>query len=242
MTSHIAETLEQAVTFKNKHGMSQVEFLQETGMLGPHFLLAHMNWVNDRDIAIVSRIGAGVAHNPFANMYFGEGVAPIPRMLDSNIRVALGTDSPSNGALDIFDVMKSCVLLHRIHHLNPEVIRPQHALDMATISGAEAVGMGGELGSIEVGKRADLVMIDLKALNLRPLHDVVSNIVMNGRADNVVSVILDGEFVLRDRKFIGIDEERVVHESESATARILDRLKYLEWFKKKHAKYRFSKS
>jgi 5-methylthioadenosine/S-adenosylhomocysteine deaminase len=220
MHMHLSETRKEVYDHKAKYGMRPAEHLESIGVLSERCLAAHAAWLTINEVKALGRNGCSIASCPVSNMKLATGgVAPIPEMMVHNVNVAIGTDgSTTNNSLDMFNEMKMLSLLQKASRWDPTVLPAQMVLDIATINGAKAVGLGEEIGSIEVGKRADLVLLDGKAANLRPLfpENMISNVVYCGNAGNVKTVICDGKVVMLDRKIMTINEARVVEESESA--------------------------
>jgi 5-methylthioadenosine/S-adenosylhomocysteine deaminase len=183
-------------------------------LLNDRTLAVHCVWYNDTDIEIAKATGIKVAHCPIANMYLADGVAPIPTMLGSGICVGLGTDGPaSNNNLDMFGVMKSAVLLQKVHNMNPQALSCQDALDMATIKGAESLGLEKDTGSLEVGKKGDMVILDAYDFNMLPANNPISSLIYCATPGNVQIVIIEGKIVFENGKFPHLDEDRVKEEA-----------------------------
>jgi 5-methylthioadenosine/S-adenosylhomocysteine deaminase len=182
------------------------------GLLDERTLLVHCVQLNDRDIRMVKYHGAKVSHNPVSNMYLSSGVAPIPKMQLAGIDTALGTDgAASNNSNDMLEVLKFAALLQKVTHRDPTIITAEKVLEMATIEGARCIGMDREIGSIEIGKHADLFVLNpernIKAI---PMHNPVSTLVYSCGMDNVETVFVDGEPVLYEGVLTTMDEEIVI--------------------------------
>ena len=159
--------------------------------------------------AILKETGTSVSHNPVSNMMLGDGVAPVVEMLRQGVNVALGTDgAASNHSQDLFDTMKAASLLQKVHHQDAGVIKPYDVLRMATIGGAKALGLDSLCGTIEVGKRADLILVDIDTVHSQPVNDIFSQIVHCAKASDVKTVIVDGEILMRDRNSRGSTSTR----------------------------------
>src|SRR5579864_6461046 len=198
-----------------------VGLLDDLGVLDATSLLSHCVHLTDHEIEILGARGAAVAHNPVSNMFLGDGIAPLVKMRRAGIPVGLGTDGPcSNNTLDMFETMKVASLLQRVAALHAGAIQPAEVLEMATLGGARACGLDHLVGSIEVGKRADLAVIDLNRPHLVALHDVYSHLVHCVRASDVRDTIVDGRVVMRDRMVRTLDEPAVLEEAAAAGARL----------------------
>ncbi|MEM3452577.1 MAG: amidohydrolase family protein, partial [Candidatus Hadarchaeum sp.] len=194
---HLAESSEEVKQTTEKYGKRPVEYLNSIGFLGPEVLAAHCIWVTDKEIKLLKDNGVKPVHNPTSNMKMGSGIAPVPEMLASGIPVALGTDgAASNNSLDMFKEMKLASLLAKARRLDPTVLPAMKALEMATINGAAALGLQAELGSLEVGKKADLIIVDLRKPHLSPMHDIVSHLVYSASGSDVDTVIVDGKILM----------------------------------------------
>jgi 5-methylthioadenosine/S-adenosylhomocysteine deaminase len=181
--------------------------------------------VSDEEIAILKQTGASVSHNPVSNMMLGDGVAPVVEMLRQGVNVALGTDgAASNHSQDLFDTMKAASLLQKVHHQNAGVIDPYSVLRMATAGGAKALGLDSLCGTIEVGKRADLILVDLDTVHNQPVNDIFSQIVHCAKASDVRTVMVGGQFVMRDRWLTGLDEKQILAAAKAANRDLMRRL------------------
>lgn len=227
MNMHIAEKLSRVEFIRKRYGVSPMQYLADLGALGPDILLAHCVWLTPKDIAYLKETDTKVAHNPVSNQYFGDGVAPVPQMRGNGVTVAIGTDgAASNDNLDMFGVMKASVLLHRVSTLDSSVMTTGDALEMATRSGARALGLETEIGSLEVGKKADLIIVDLRRAEMIPTINVGSHLVLAATGAAVDSVMIDGELVMRDRHVTTLDEAAVLEEAEAAVGRLMEAAKW----------------
>ena len=212
ISAHVAESKSVVECVRREHGKSGVvEFLLQYGIPASNAIFAHSVHVSPAEIRILRETGASVSHNPVSNMMLGDGVAPVVEMLREGVNVALGTDgAASNHSQDLFDTMKAASLLQKVHHQDAGVIKPYDVLRMATAGGARALGLDAVCGTVEAGKRADLVLLELNALHNQPVNDLVSQIVHCSKAADVRTVIVDGEFLMRDRKLARHDEKQVI--------------------------------
>ena len=197
--THAAETLAELDTVKRETGHDEIAYLDSVGISGPRSALAHCVWVDTDGIARLARQQTNVVHCPSSNLKLGSGLAPVPEMLQAGCRVAIGADgAPCNNRLDAFAEMRLAALLHK-PRLGPEVMPAAQVLELATLGGARALGLESEIGSIEVGKRADLIVLDLDGPHAQPDGaELVSRIVYSARAADVRHVVVDGRIVVRD--------------------------------------------
>ncbi|MBC7129958.1 amidohydrolase [Candidatus Bathyarchaeota archaeon] len=219
---HLAEAKALFQDLEVKHGCSETEFLDKLGMFEAHVLAAHCIDLSSKDLQILADKGVHVAYVPVSNMKLGLGAAKIKEMLDFKVNVAFGTDGPaSNNTLDLFETMKVGALLQKHAYRDPKIMRAQEALRMATINGAKALGLADEIGSLEVGKKADIILIDFSAPHLRPLHDVYAGIVYAAHGSDVDTVIVNGEILMENRQIRLLDEEKIIEEAEEHAFRLL---------------------
>lgn len=225
MHVHCAETAVEVEMNLAERGNRHVGWLHSLGVLGPDVQLAHSIWLDDEELDLIAAAQAAVVHCPVSNMYLASGVARVPEMLQRGIPVALASDGPgSNNRQDMFEAMKLAVLLQKVHHLDAMILQPEDALRMATRNGARAAGLGGRTGALEAGMHADLVVVDLHSVFIAPVHRPVSALVFNATPRDVRDVIVDGRPVIRDRRFVHIDEDleltRAVERCEALFARV----------------------
>lgn len=221
---HISETKDEVELIKKKYGRRPVEHLDAIGFLGPRVLAAHCVWLNNGEITILKKRGVKPVHCPVSNMKIACGVSPVPEMLAAGVRVALGTDgAASNNALDMLNEMKFAALLNKVHKLDAEVMPAQSVLEMATINGAMALGLDSEVGSLEAGKKADIVIVDMEKPHLTPMHNVISHLVYCAVGGDVDTVIVDGKILMRGRKVLSLDEQDVLNRAKKASMDLIDR-------------------
>ncbi|MEM3704043.1 MAG: amidohydrolase, partial [Candidatus Bathyarchaeia archaeon] len=221
--THLAESKE---IFKDSedNSCSEVEFLNRLDFFKGHFLAAHCINLSKRDMRILAEHHVNVAYVPVANMKLGLGAARIRELASLNINVALGTDGPaSNNTLDILETMKVGALLQKLIYLNPEVLPAYDVLKMATINGAKALGLESSIGSLEKGKKADIILINLSKPHLKPLHDIYATIVYSARGSDVDTVIVDGKILMENRLVKTLKEEKVVENAEKHATDLLSR-------------------
>jgi 5-methylthioadenosine/S-adenosylhomocysteine deaminase len=220
---HLAESKTMSRTLNNKHGLSEVGFLDNMDFLKGHVLAAHCIDLSKEDMRILSKRGVNVVYVPVANMKLGLGIAKIVDLLRLGINVGLGTDGPaSNNTLCMFETMKIGSLLQKVFYQNPTVLPAYDVLRMATISGANALGLEKDVGSLEKGKKADIVLIDLSKPHLKPLHDIYASIVYASRGSDVDTVIVDGRILMEKRHVKTLDEGSIMEKAGETAWSLLD--------------------
>jgi cytosine/adenosine deaminase-related metal-dependent hydrolase len=223
ITIHLAETTEE---FK-LYGVSTTEYLDSIGFLNPRLLAAHCVWTDDKDIRLLRENNVKVAHQPGSNMYLASGFAPIPKMLAEGITVGIGSDDGnSNDSVNMLIEMREAALIHKAHNLDASCITADQVIEMATIGGAKALSMENQIGSLEVGKKADIIILDLQAPHLRPMHHLPSVLVYQARGTEVETVIVNGKILMEDRKlsWMSEDEEiKLLDEAQKSSIAIKDR-------------------
>ncbi|MFD7941032.1 amidohydrolase [Streptomyces sp. NPDC059755] len=212
---HAAENATEVATVEAQHGKRPVELLDSLGLLGPDVLLAHAVDLTGPEIAALARTGTGVAHCPVSNLKLGCGIAPVPRLLSAGVTVGLGTDGAvSSNSLDVLGAVRQAALVHKASG-DPTAVGAEQAVRMATIEGARALGLGEQLGSLEAGKRADLIVLDLDAPHLRPRHDPWSTLAYAAHPSDVRDTVVDGRVLMRDRGLTTVDERAVIADLEA---------------------------
>jgi len=203
---HAAETKSEWDQIQSEHKTSPVKYLDRIGVIDQNTLLVHGIWVDDTDIEIIANRHAKVAHNPESNMKLASGIAPVPDFLEAGITVGLGTDGcASNNNLDLFQEMNVAAKLHKVNTLDPTIMDARTVLKMATIESAKAIGLDKKIGSLEIGKLADLIIIDTNSPHLVPMYDPVSHIVYTIRGSDVRDVFVGGKMIIRNKKLLTID-------------------------------------
>jgi len=217
ITTHVAETAFEIEQSQSRFHCTDTELLSEIGFLGPDVLAVHCVQCAGNDIDLLRRHDTRVSHNPCSNMYLASGVPPIPAMLDAGVTVGLGSDGPaSSNNHSLFQAMKFASLIQKGHHRNPEIITAEKALEMATIDGARAIGLDHDIGSIEIGKKADIAVIDTDGFAIGPVHHPVSALVYSALGHEVSTVLIDGRIVMRDGRMTTVDEGAVRARSRAA--------------------------
>lgn len=211
--THASENRTECAMVEQESGMRNINYLQSVGVAGRHVALAHCVHLSNEEIRILKSTGTNVAHCPSSNLKLGSGIAPITKLLEEGISVSLGADGAAcNNRLDMFTEMRTAALLQKALH-GPEVLAAGRVLRMATIDGARALGLDAEIGSLELGKRADVAVVNLDRLHTSPESDIVSRLVYAAEASDVQSVIIDGRVVMGDRELLTIDEAETVAEA-----------------------------
>lgn len=219
---HAAETQDELKQVAEKYATTPVRLLDRLGLLDRRTILAHCVWVDDEEIAVLREKGVAVAHNAQSNMKISSGVAPVAKMLDAGVCVALATDgSSSNNDLDLWEEMRSAAFLQKLSTMNPLKLPAYEVLKMATVNGARAMGHEGELGVISEGALADLIVVDLEKPHLQPVHDLISDLVYCGKASDVETVIVDGRVVVEDRQIKGLDLKELYRKVNETVERIV---------------------
>ncbi len=218
---HLAETEDEVSGARKEHNATPTEYLESLQFWGPRTLAAHGVHLTAADIAILARRGVGVSHNPESNMKLASGTAPVEAMRRAGIAVGLGTDgAASNNDLDMFEAMRQAAFLHKLVSRDPRAIPATAALRMATIDGARALGMEKEIGSLETGKRADVIVVSMEATRQTPMYDPQSHLVYVTRGDDVTTTIVNGKILMRDRKVLTLDRRAVIAEAQAFAARV----------------------
>jgi len=218
--SHASENQDEIALVERETRMRNIEYLNAVGLTSSHTVLAHCVHLDDNEMEILARTGTNVAHCPSSNMKLGSGFARIPEMIERGISVSLGADgAPCNNRLDMFTEMRTAALIQKALH-GAETLPALTVLRMATIDGARALRLEDEIGSIEIGKRADLVLLNLDLLHTTPHPDPISTIVYAASPDNVETVIIDGRVVMRDRNLLTMDEQSVIREAAGQSTRL----------------------
>jgi 5-methylthioadenosine/S-adenosylhomocysteine deaminase len=222
--THIAEVREEVDSTLKNHGLREVEYLRKIGVLGPRFHVVHGVWLDAIEIRLMAESGAHLIHNPVSNMILASGVAPVQKMIDAGVNVALGTDGPaSNNNQDMVSVLKATSLLQKVSTLDPKVVPCEKALEMATLGGARALNLEGEIGSLEPEKRADIVLVDLMKPHIMPIHNPVSALVYSAMGSDVHTVMVDGKIVVRGGKILTVNEVELLNRSQEVADNLVQR-------------------
>ncbi|MET1174710.1 amidohydrolase [Paenibacillus amylolyticus] len=221
---HLAETKEEVVKIRERYGMTPTEYLEEAGMLEQaHVLLAHGVHLNRRDIGRLKGIRGGVAHNPVSNLKLGCGIAPITEMLAQGINVGIGTDGAGSATtVDMFEEIKAATWLQKLDYGDPTRLPAKDVLSMATRGSASLLGLQDEVGMLELGCKADLILIDLAKPHLQPVHEVESLLAYSVNGADVDTTIVNGQILMRGRKLLTIDEDELYREVKVRAKRIVE--------------------
>ena len=218
---HISETQEEVQESIAKKGKRPVEYLNDLGVLDDNTVGAHCVWLNEEEMEIYHASGAHISHNPSSNLKLACGFAPIHEFLEKGINVAIGTDgAASNNNTDMIEEMRLSTLIHKGTSSDPTVLNSKTSLQMVTQNGANAIGMGKQLGSIEEGKIADIVFIDLNKSRTTPIYDVHSSLVYAAHSGQIQSVMINGEFVMKDKEMLTLDEEKIKADAQVLAKKI----------------------
>jgi len=226
VVTHVAETKKERDDIKKDHGDTPAKYLNRIGFLTNRVIAAHSVFVTDEEIDIFKRIGVGVAHNPQSNMKLASGVAPIPQMLSKDVAVGLGTDgAASNNDLNMWEEMDTAAKLHKEFTGDPKVVTAEQAFAMATIGGARALHLDKLIGSIEAGKRADIVLVDWNTIDQVPFYNYYSALVYVTKANNVSTVVINGRVVMLNRRLLTLNENAIKIESNTYRKKIIESLR-----------------
>ena len=218
---HVSESAFESQYSKDNYGKTSIEMLDEIGFFDGPTIAAHVVWPTATEIPILRDRKVGVIHNPSSNMKLASGVSPVAEMLAAGVRVGLGTDgAASNNDLDMWEEMRLAAFLQKVTRMDPEALPATAVLKMATIGGATAIGLGDKIGSLEAGKRADLIQVAFDDVHHVPTFDVISHLVYVTDEQDVASVIVDGAVLMRDGEFLTLDTDRIATEAKALAARI----------------------
>jgi len=208
---HAAETKDEYVSIQTTHHTTPLKYMDKIGIVDRNTLLVHAVWLDDDDIEIIAKRGASVSHNPESNMKLTSGIAPVPALLKAGVTVGLGTDGcASNNNLDLFSEMDTAAKLHKVNAMDPTLMDAVTVLKMATIEGARSLGLIDITGSLEIGKKADVITIDTHKPHLVPVYNPVSHIVYAAQGSDVQDVIVDGRILVKDRTLLTVDVENII--------------------------------
>jgi 5-methylthioadenosine/S-adenosylhomocysteine deaminase len=225
IVTHVSETKRELDDSVKAKGASPVAYLDRIGFLNDRVIAAHVVWPQGSDISILKKRGVGVVHNPQSNMKLASGVAPVPRMMNEGLFVGLGTDgAASNNDLNMWEEMDTVAKLHKVFSGDPKVISARQAFELATIRGAQALHLDKEIGSLETGKRADLLIIERDALNQIPLYNVYSDLVYATKSFDVQSVIINGRMVMQNRRLLTLNEPQIKRDAAVFREKIIKSL------------------
>jgi 5-methylthioadenosine/S-adenosylhomocysteine deaminase len=223
---HLAESQHEVSESIRLKGRRPVEHLAQLGVLSERMVAAHVVWAEEPEIDLLAQHGVGVVHNPHSNMKLASGIAPLPQMLSRDMAVGLGTDgSASNNDLDLWEEIDTAAKLHKVITGDPKVISAREAFELATIRGARALHLDAQIGSLEVGKCADVVVLEMDPIDQAPLDNIYSALVYSTKSNDVCDLIVNGHVLLRDRMLTCINEPRIKSDGLVLRHQIIDRLK-----------------
>jgi cytosine/adenosine deaminase-related metal-dependent hydrolase len=221
---HLSEVQDDVKYAQKQFGKMPAEFMDEVGLVGPNVVFAHGVWLTETEWQLLANKHASVAHCPSSNMKLASGIAKLPEMMKAGVNIALGCDGgPSNNCYDMVREMKTASLLQKVRLFDPLVTSAETVLEMATLNGAKALGLERDIGSIEVGKKADLILVSLTQPHLIPAFNPVSHLVYAAEGSDVKTVIIDGKIVMEDRVVKTMEEERIMHEANRRAMKLLER-------------------
>jgi 5-methylthioadenosine/S-adenosylhomocysteine deaminase len=220
--THISETQSEVDHIRKEHGMTPVEYLDSIGFLNGNTIAVHCVVLSDRDIDILAKRKVGIVHCPQSNLKLASGIARIGDLKKAGLTIALGTDGPaSNNTLDMFCEMKMAALIHKGTSGDPSLLSAKEVVEMATINGAKALGIDHLTGSIEKGKKADIIIINTDELHLTPMYDPYSHIVYSSKGSDVDTVIINGRIVMRNKKLLTINEKELKSKANRLSKKII---------------------
>jgi 5-methylthioadenosine/S-adenosylhomocysteine deaminase len=219
---HVAEIKKELDDSLAQNHATPVQYMNRIGLLGPDVIAAHCIWVDETDRKLLAEKGAGCVHNPSSNMMLASGVAPVVEERAAGVAVGLGTDGPSgsNNDLDLMEEMDLAAKLQKITKMDPRALGAKAVVEMATIEGAKAAHLEKEIGSLEPGKKADLILISLNEPNAVPMYDVYSQLAYALKASDVQTVIIGGQVVMRDRKLLTLREDEILAKAREYGKRV----------------------
>jgi 5-methylthioadenosine/S-adenosylhomocysteine deaminase len=226
IVTHVAETRKEVEDISRDHGARPVEYLARIGFLGPRDVFAHTVHITEGEINLLKQNGVGSVHNPQSNMKLASGVAPLPQMMRAGVAVGLGTDgAASNNDLDMWEEMDTAAKLHKLTTGDPKTLTAAEAFALATINGARSLHMDSDIGSLETGKRADIVVVDLDALNQTPRYNIYSHLVYATKAADVLTVVIEGRILMRDRRLLTLNEALIKQKARLLRERVTESLR-----------------
>jgi 5-methylthioadenosine/S-adenosylhomocysteine deaminase len=218
---HLGETQDEIRMSLDRHKMRPVALLDKLGFWSPRVIAAHGVWINDDEIAVLKKNNVGVSHNPESNMKLASGTAPVQQYLKAGVALGLGTDgAASNNDLDMFEAMRQAAFLHKLASGDPRAVSAQAVLEMATIGGARVIGRADRLGSLEVGKLADVLVVRMDQARQTPMYDAVSHLVYVTRGDDVDTTIVNGKVLMHDKKVLTLNEAEVLADARKAADQV----------------------
>ena len=219
---HLAETIDEETKIKSRYDKRSTEYLNDLDVFDVPVVLAHGIYVSDSDIEILKKIRGGISHNPISNCKLSSGICDVVKLRKNGINIGLGTDGiGSTTTMDMFEEMKTAAYLQKVNTMEPSSISAYDILKMATIEGAKVLGMENEIGSLEPGKKADMIFIKTDKLHMCPANDVCANLVYSSNGADVESVMIDGKVIMQNRKMLNLDEKHVMRQVKKIAKRLL---------------------
>lgn len=219
---HLAETIDEETKIKSRYNKRSTEYLNDLNVFDVPVVLAHGIYVSDSDIEILKKIKGGISHNPISNCKLSSGICDVVKLRKNGINIGLGTDGiGSTTTMDMFEEMKTAAYLQKVNTMEPSSISAYEILKMATIEGAKVLGMENEIGTLEPGKKADMIFIKTDKLHMCPANDVCANLVYSSNGADVESVMIDGKVIMQNRKMLNLDEKQVMRQVKKIAKRLL---------------------
>lgn len=224
---HAAESVGGLTTVKNTHKMGIMEYLNSLGVLSERTMIIHSIWISAKEQQLLADTKTNVSHQPLANMILGDGIAPIPELLSRGVNVGIGVDgAASNNNQDMVESMKAAALLHRVNTLDAGVISAYDILKMGTMGSAKCLRLDHEIGSLEVGKKADIIIVDTNSLHLTPAIDPVTNMIFSGNGRDVDTTIVDGKVLMKNKRFTGLEEQEIIDKATKSAEKMYANVKF----------------
>jgi 5-methylthioadenosine/S-adenosylhomocysteine deaminase len=218
---HLAETQAEMKTVREERHSTPAQYLESIGVWDGRSLAAHGVFLNEDDLTVLAKRGVGVAHNPGSNMKLASGIAAVPQWLAHGVRAGLGTDgAASSNDLDMFEAMRLAALLHKVATGDPRVLPARQVVELATRRGAEALGLGDRIGSLEVGKQADLITVAMDGARQTPMFDPISHLVYVAHGDDVRTTIVAGRVLMKDRQVLTLNAADVIRDARAMAERV----------------------
>lgn len=218
---HVAETQQEVKEISERYNKTPVQYLYDLGVFEFPTTAAHCVHINDKDIELLLKNKVGITHCPESNMKLASGIAPIPKLLEAEALIGLGTDgAASNNNLDMIEEMRSAALLHKVNNFDPTVVNSFESFEMANKSGAKILGLGDKIGQIKEGMKADIILMDFEKPHFKPLNNIYAHLVYSAISSDVDTVIIDGQILMENRNVLGIDEEKIYYEVKNSVERI----------------------
>ncbi|MDR2873466.1 MAG: amidohydrolase [Methanobrevibacter sp.] len=219
---HVSETKKEVDDILDAKNMRPFQYLEDIGFLNDDVIAAHCVWLSDREIDIIKKHNVKVSHNPASNMKLASGISPVAKLLDKKVCLSVGTDgAASNNNLDMFEEIKIASLLQKVNTLNPKVLNAEEAFKSITINGAKTLGLENEIGSIEVGKKADIILVDTIIPNLTPnTNSLISHLIYSANGSNVDTTICNGEILMENKKLKVLNEQNIIEKVNDITQKL----------------------